>query len=218
MPKTGPFDSHAAKYEAWFQRNRFAYQSELEAIRPLLPGQGDGLEIGVGSGRFAAPLGIKNGIEPSEAMGAIASQRGINVTNGVAEALPFNDSMFDFALMVTTICFVDNPGLAVKEAYRVLKPGGALIIGLIDKDSPLGAFYQAHKNESVFYGPATFYSVDEVVAFLKDTGFTDFRIVQTLFTNPADLKSIEPAKEGRGEGSFVVVKAVKPAVARTDGR
>ncbi len=62
------FDKRYKKYDAWYKENKFAYLSELEAIRKVLPKKGKGLEIGVGTGRFAAPLGIKFGIDPSEDM------------------------------------------------------------------------------------------------------------------------------------------------------
>ena len=78
-------------------------------------------------------------------MGEIARQRGIEAIAGVAEALPFDDAQFDFALMITTICFLNDIKNAFREAYRVLKPDGCLIIGFIDKDSPLGKLYQRHK-------------------------------------------------------------------------
>ncbi len=210
MAKIEAFERYWRQYDEWFERNPLAYESELRAIRMVLPGTREGMEIGVGSGRFAAPLEIKVGIEPSAAMSAIARQRGVKVVEGVAEALPFDDASFVFALMVTTICFVDNVELALEEAYRVLRPGGCLIIGLIDKGSPLGMFYQMHKEKSKFYGLATFYSVDEVVSFLKKVGFGDLSFTQTIFHNPADIKELEPVKEGYGEGSFVVIKALKP--------
>jgi len=209
MARIEPFEKHPLQYEQWFDRHKFAYESELQAIRKLLPQHGNGLEIGIGSGRFAAPLGIKLGLEPSSKMMEIAQARGIEVIGGVGESLPFRDSQFDFATMVTTICFLDDVEVVFDEAYRILKPGGCLIIGFIDKDSSIGQVYQQHKNENVFYRIATFYSVDEVVSHLKTAGFKVFNFAQTIFHNLAEIKGIEPVREGYGEGSFVVVKAVK---------
>ena len=57
-------------------------------------------------------------------MGKIANKKGVNVIEGVAESLPFTDSQFDFVLMVTTICFLEDIETAFNEANRVLKSGG----------------------------------------------------------------------------------------------
>jgi len=203
------FDEHAGQYEAWFKRNRFAYESELQAVKALLPESGEGVEIGVGSGRFANPLGIKVGVEPSSKMRGIALSRGIEVVDGVAEKLPFDDAEFDFALMVTIICFLDDVEKALKEAHRILKPGGAIIVGFIDKNSPVGEFYQQYKDESVFYRAASFYSVNEVINHLKKAGFSNFTFTQTIFHKLTEIEEIEPTKEGYGEGSFVVVRGEK---------
>ncbi len=209
MARVEPFEEYASQYEDWFKRNRFAYESELRAIREQLPKTGKGIEIGIGSGRFAAPLGIKIGIEPSRKMRKLAQNRGIETIEGIAERLPFRDSQFEFALMVTTICFVDDIQVSFQEACRVLKPGGCFIIGFIDKESPVGRSYQQHKEHSVFYRIATFYSVDEVVSNLKKVAFRNFNFTQTIFHNLGDIKDIEPIKEGYGEGSFVVIRATK---------
>ena len=51
-----PFVGHYIEYENWFEKNRFAYQSELASIREFIPDHKRGTEIGIGSGRFAAGL------------------------------------------------------------------------------------------------------------------------------------------------------------------
>ena len=155
MPKVEPFEKNVVRYDEWFERNSFVYESELEAIRSLLFQSGTGIEIGVGTGRFAAPLGISFGVDPSKEMGEVAQQRGVGVIGGVAEALLFDDDRFDFALMVTTICFLDNIEMSFKEGYRVIKTGDFLIIGFVDRNSPLGKTYQKYKNKNVFYKVAS---------------------------------------------------------------
>jgi len=207
--KTKPFEDHPLAYEDWFDRNRFVYDSELLAVKAQLPESGEGLEIGVGSGRFAAPLKIKIGVEPAAAMRSMARDKGITVIGGAAEALPFKECCFDFTLMVTTICFADNAETAMQESYRVLKQGGSFVVGFIDKDSLIGRSYLRKKHESLFYGVATFYSLDQVVDYLRKAGFRDLRFSQTIFRPLQKISTIEPVKDGCGEGSFVVVNARK---------
>ena len=74
MAKTGAFDSQVDRYEGWFEKNSLAYESQVEAVRSVLP-SGNGVEIGVGTGRFAVPLGIKLGVDPSEAMREVARKK-----------------------------------------------------------------------------------------------------------------------------------------------
>jgi SAM-dependent methyltransferase len=209
MAKTGPFDAHRAQYERWFVENRYAYQSELNAVRALMPETGVGMEIGVGSGLFASPLGIKFGLEPSGIMREMAQQRGIEAIDGVAESLPYEESRFDFVLMVTTICFLDDADASMREAHRVLRPAGSFIVGFVDRNSSLGKHYLEHKDESVFYKDATFLSVDEVTHHLRKGGFHDFVYRQTIFHPLREIRTIEPVRRGYGKGAFIVIKAVK---------
>lgn len=212
MPAIQAFERYASEYDDWFERNPAAYEAELRAIKAALPASGSGLEIGVGTGRFAAPLGVHAGIDPSPAMAAVARTRGVEVTIGKAELLPFAAEEFDYALMVTTICFVDDLGAAFREAARVLKPGGSLVVGFIDRESPLRKQYAARKNRNQFYALARFYSVEEVSSQMEKAGFDKPVASQTLFGSVDSISAEQRVRSGHGAGSFVVLKATKAKV------
>jgi SAM-dependent methyltransferase len=207
MSKTAPFEAHHQRYEIWFEKHQAAYISELLALRPFVPFEGCGLEIGVGSGRFGNPLGIQVGLDPSPAMLTYAAARGIVIVAGTAENLPFKDQTFDHALVVTTICFVDSAAGMLAEAHRVLKLGGRLTIGFIDRESAIGQDYLAHQAESVFYREATFYSAEEVKQLLLRAGFSIDAWAQTLAHPLPETREIEALRPGRGQCAFVVVSA-----------
>jgi SAM-dependent methyltransferase len=207
MPKTAPFETHSDRYDQWFDANRDVYLAELEAVRQLMPSQAaKGLEVGVGSGKFAAPLGIQTGVEPAEEMAARAEKLGIRVYRSVAEDLPFTDAAFDLVLMVTTICFVDDIRLSFREAFRVIQPGGCMLVGFVDRESELGRRYMDRRDESLFYKDATFFSSQEVYDYLIQAGFEDVTARQTLI--PGEPK--ETIEDGFGKGAFVVFKGLKP--------
>ncbi|MBN1412362.1 MAG: class I SAM-dependent methyltransferase [Spirochaetales bacterium] len=209
MAKTKPFDDNFLRYEDWFEKNRYAYESELAAISTVLPQKGEGVEIGVGTGRFAGPLGIRWGIDPSREMRRIAASKGIFVLNGTAENIPFPDNSFDFALIVTTVCFLDNVPKAFREIFRIVKTRGSVIVGFVDKESSLGRVYLEHKNNNVFYREAKFITTIEITGCLNGAGFRKFSFYQTIFKDPGKIREIEPVLKGYGLGSFIVIKGVK---------
>ena len=207
MARTEPFDKYLDEYEQWFKENHYVYESEVEAVRRFIPYNKKGIEIGIGTGRFAVPLNIKEGVEPSVAMRDYSLRLGLTVYNGVAEKLPLEDKSYDFALMVTTICFIDNARKAFREVSRILKPGGCFIIGFVDKNSLLGKNYEEMKKQNKFYRYATFYSTDEVKELLVRDRFKNIEIIQTVFGDLSEIHNLQLFKEGYGEGGFVVIKA-----------
>lgn len=205
--KNNPFDIFTDEYENWFKENGNLFQSELLALKQVIPADKKGLEIGIGSGIFAERLNIKFGIDPSENMLKLARQRNLNADYGTAENLPYFDNSFDFAVFITSICFIDNPSKAIQEAYRVIRQNGNLIIAFIDKESFLGQTLIAKKNDSKFYRIANFYSVKEMISLIESSNFIVSEIFQTL-TNLKRTEIEQPTK-GFGKGSFVVIKGNK---------
>ncbi len=201
------FNKNYKKYDLWYEKNKFAYLSEIKALKKVVPRKGKGLEIGVGTGRFASRLGIKHGVDPSCNMLRIAKQRGIDVHRGKGERLPFESALFDYAAIIITLCFVKDPVKVLIEAKRVLKNRGKIIIGIVDKDSFLGRFYQRKK--SLFYKKAHFFRVEEIIGLLKMSGFGRFSYYQTLYKLPYKMKSVDKPRKGFGKGGFVIITGLK---------
>ena len=208
MAKSAPFETHSKRYDEWYVRHQAAYLSELLAVRVLLPWKGQGLEVGVGSGRFAAPLGVKTGIDPARPMLDLAEARGVKVIKGIAEILPFEDNSFDYVLMNIVLSFLDDTRAALAEIRRVLKPNGVLVIGFLDHGSKSGRSYLDRHAHRLFFREANFFSSTDVEHLLTDAGFHDLVWVQTLFDPPEGISEIEPVRAGHGKGAFVVVKAI----------
>jgi ubiquinone/menaquinone biosynthesis C-methylase UbiE len=206
-----PFDMHVPEYEKWFSDYPFVFRSAVEALREMLP-VGDslsGIEVALGTGRFSEALGIKEGVEPSPNMRAHAVKRGIEVVDGMAEQLPYGNLRFDFVLMAFCISYFNDLHVAFKEANRVLKSSGLLVVGFLDKHSIIGRQYQQRMPVSTLDRSAPFYTVDKVHFELTRAGFKHFRFCQTLFHHLEDITSLEPARPGYGEGAFVVIQAGK---------
>jgi ubiquinone/menaquinone biosynthesis C-methylase UbiE len=96
------------------------------------------LELGIGGGlnlAFYDPaqVGSVTGVDPSQALRrrAMAADRpvglAVEVLDGVAEALPFDDDIFDTIVCTFTLCSVRDPARVLAEARRVLRPGGELL-------------------------------------------------------------------------------------------
>jgi SAM-dependent methyltransferase len=206
MPVVTVFEEHAPEYDQWFDAHEPVYQAELEALRKFVPVTGMGIEVGVGTGRFAVPLGLRFGLDPSRTMLQKARRRGLSVCQAVGERQPFRDAQFDLVLLVTVICFVDDVPTLFRELRRVLKRDGQLIIGFINRDSERGRSYESRKDASLFYREARFYSVAEVADWVKEAGFGSLRFCETLFGGPTEFsaRGLE-VREGYRDGAFVVL-------------
>lgn len=140
-------ESHAARYFAdqaarWDEvRSLYVDEAKVEAV--LLEVFGDQthdlLDIGTGTGRilqlFAPRIGFGLGIDTSREMLSVAranldrtSLRNCQVRHGDMYHLPLPDGSFDAATLHNVLHFADDPGAALAEAARVLRPGGRLAV------------------------------------------------------------------------------------------
>ena len=122
----------AMYYEKWLNdpRNRFAVDLEkrlmLNALKPV---HGESvLDIGCGTGfglQTFLDKGLQvTGLDPSPYMLDIASKNighRADLHRGVAEDLPFDDNSFNYACLITTLEFAEDPKKALEEASRVAK-------------------------------------------------------------------------------------------------
>lgn len=128
---------------------------------------------------------------------------------GVAESLPFKRQILDLILIVAALSLFKDPVQALSEAAGALKPGGQIVIGILDRDSLHGDFYKARKKEGKFSSEAKFLSTAEVSGWLIDLGFEKIKVCQTLYKQPEKIEHTELPQKGSGIGSFAVISARK---------
>lgn len=211
--KVSPFDDLASGYDAWFEgEGRLIFAVEVLAFQEVLLSLPEPwLEVGVGSGRFAQALGIDTGVDPSIKLLEMARQRGVTIFLGRGEQGLFGEESFGSVFLIVTLCFVDSPLDVLKEAHRILAPGGKIVLGLVLKESPWGKFYEQEKKQGHrFYKYAAFYRYGDVARLLGRAGFSIEKVISTLFQEPGKVHHMETPRDGYFPGAgFTVIVAGK---------
>lgn len=156
------FDRNVAEaYDSWFEAPLGAFVDQTEtrcAFGLLEPVPGERiLDVGCGTGNFSLKLAAAGarvtGVDPSQEMLAVARKRGAEEGRGIeflrtaGEELPFDDGSFDAAVTMATLEFVDDPEKVLGQMLRVTRPGGRVVVGTINRDSPWGELYARIGNE-----------------------------------------------------------------------
>lgn len=221
------------EYDAWYETplGKLSDRLEKELVFSLFEiKHGDAvLDVGCGTGNYTielAKLGADAiGIDSSEEMVGWARRKAEGerrkVFFQVADALKlsFPDDSFDLIVSNGLLCFLKEPEKALMEMHRVLKPGGRLVVGVLNRWSPW-AFFRRIKGlfKDTIYNQAHFISPPELEGLLKRAGF-DVKDVKTcLFFFPINDKAYLRIAEQFERldrrlipktGAFLAVSAVK---------
>jgi SAM-dependent methyltransferase len=128
------FEERAQGWLAWARTpGHDPYWTYRDAFFALVPEPGAAtLEVGCGEGRVARDLVARGhrvtGLDASPTLLSAAAQAdpASRYVEGPAEALPFEDGAFDLVVAYNSLMDVEDMLVAVREAARVLAPGGRL--------------------------------------------------------------------------------------------
>jgi ubiquinone/menaquinone biosynthesis C-methylase UbiE len=219
------FDKWPEKYDQWFQTplGRLVKKYENDLILEMLePGAGERiLDAGCGSGVFTfnilAAGAHVDGLEISLPMLLRArdafTDRPFRSVQGDMLNLPFPEDTFDKVVSITALEFIDNARAAVREAFRVTKPGGCIVIATLNSLSPWAIRRKEEaKAGHALFQHATFRSPSE----LEDLSPVEGTVKTAIhFQKDDDLDSAKTIeKRGRQEGlptgAFLAARWVKP--------
>jgi ubiquinone/menaquinone biosynthesis C-methylase UbiE len=145
--------SNAESYDSHYQKQNptgYFFNTRAKLVLKLL-GNGHNandqnvLDIGCGPCKMYKPLSDKSfnyfGYDISKNMLLRCNktngfEHAKSLTLGSAESLPFNDNQFSAVLCMGIVEYVESPLIVLDEINRILKPGGIVIISLINKFSP----------------------------------------------------------------------------------
>ncbi|HQA08355.1 MAG TPA: methyltransferase domain-containing protein [Syntrophomonadaceae bacterium] len=217
----------AANYDHWYQNPRGAFIDELEteaalklfAPYPNLPV----LDAGCGTGNFSIKLALMGakvtGIDISEDMLSIAKNKAsllhldIEFLKMDLHSLVFPDGSFAGVFSMAAWEFVSHPERAFAELWRVLRPGGQLLIGTINRESPWGKLYmeQAQHPGSVFKY-ACFKSLQDLKNLAPDhiSGWSKCLFISPDAEDNLFTRDMEESLQYSNPPGFIVVCWQKP--------
>jgi SAM-dependent methyltransferase len=174
---TDLWDTLAPNYDAWYATplGAFVLEAEIAALMALIGEVTNvrGLEIGCGTGQFGRAFAQRGarmvGVDRSAAMLRAAVRHPtetLSLCRAEGEHLPFRIESFDLVALITVLEFVRDPRALLAEAWRVLRPGGRLAIGVLNAWSPWAVARRLRQDESP-YAQAHFFQPPELLRLLS---------------------------------------------------
>ena len=157
----------------------FGEGADLQLLPALLAGDETVADLGCGTGRLAGLLapfaGRLIGVDRSPEMLALARTRlaeleNVELRQGDLETLPIDDGTIDVAILSLVLHYVPDPGRALVEAHRILRPGGRLLVLDIQEHERAG--FRAEMGH-LWLG----FSPDQMMGWMQAAGFEEARRV-----------------------------------------
>jgi ubiquinone/menaquinone biosynthesis C-methylase UbiE len=108
--------------------------------------KGSALDIGCGIGDMLQYRPHTIGVDINPFNIAICDKRGLDARVMQIDVLPFRDQSFDCALLDNVLEHIQKPENLLKEVYRILRPGGKLLVGV-----PGEKGQQSDPDHKIFY-------------------------------------------------------------------
>jgi ubiquinone/menaquinone biosynthesis C-methylase UbiE len=201
------FDSTADTYDGWYMTPLGAYTDELEnglVFKYVGVVRGKTvLDVGCGTGLYSIRLSEAGGdvtaVDISSKMIEIARRkaqdRGQYIWYDQADMvkLPYENSTFDMVVSITALEFATDPLLALMEMARVLRPGGKLVVGVLNNDSPWADARREHakREESVYRAARSFSSSDLRLLFHRTGTFGALTMGSCIYILPDEDKFVD---------------------------
>jgi ubiquinone/menaquinone biosynthesis C-methylase UbiE len=219
------FDDWPEKYDQWFETPIGSLVREYESrllLEMARPARGEQiLDVGCGTGIFTLDLlaaGARvTGLELSRPMlrraGKKASGLPFSMVQGDMRGLPFADRSFDKSVSVTAIEFIEDARAAVAELFRVIRPGGCIVVACLNSLSPWAVRRKAAAREGhSIFRHARFRSPEEMASLAPFSAIIKTAIHFQKHDDPERAKGLERNGEAQSldTGAFLVVRWEKP--------
>lgn len=165
------------------------YGGYIQTILPNLPAKENYLDIGCGNGFMlekAKELGFVNvfGVEPGEKPVALArADIRPQITIGFFESGMYQENFFDLITIFQTLDHLENPKVILKECFKILKPGGVILLINHDLGAPLNRLL-GERSPIVDIEHTYLFNRRAQALLLQESGFRDLRTfaVKNIFS------------------------------------
>ncbi len=189
-PSEHAFDTVASLYDSWYDTPLGQKVDELEkdllyqfaGLRSVSPGArlrngAHALDVGTGTGHFAIGTAARGwnviGVDLSSQMLAVAqaSAMAVHLVRGDAARLPLAPESFDLVFSVTALEFVADRERGIDEMWRAVRPGGRLVVGVLNDWSPWAwQRRRESRQQQTPFSYAHFFSPREFLGLLRKLG------------------------------------------------